>query len=118
MTTEPTQRTSAHLRTERAVNDQMKNELGQLSDTFDSKPTFFMWIVDNLSKDEMMVLREHGAKSSIFGMASESVSVGIYDRYADIEDLAFSKGFLRMPRDKNAVGLDQLKIALLWVRNV
>lgn len=96
------------------MNEQEKDDFLELCDAYDREPTFFQWMVDNLDADDVVMLREHGAKAGIPGLTNASDAADLYDRFSDIEDVALSRRYLLTRRVESITDVDQLKTAMVW----
>ena len=79
--------------------------------------TFKDWMADNLSLEDLNVLRESGASAGIQGLIHHAETLPLYERYrySDLGDVVLSEQLLRSQSASDAADIAQLENALVWM---
>lgn len=79
--------------------------------------TFKDWMAENLSLDDLNVLRECGASVGVRGLVHYVETLPLYERYrySDLGDVVLSQMLLRSSAACDAADLQQLENALVWM---
>lgn len=79
--------------------------------------TFKEWMADNLSLENLNVLREHGASAGVPGLYYLAETLPLFKRYrsSDLGDVVLSQQLLRASPASDADYIEQLENALVWM---
>ncbi|MFN9475360.1 hypothetical protein [Acidovorax sp.] len=79
--------------------------------------TFKDWLADNLSLENLNVLREHGANAGVPGLIHYVETLPLYERYRslDLGDVVLSQRLLGRPPASGANDIEQLEHTLVWM---
>ena len=74
-------------------------------------------MADNLSLEDLNVLRESGASAGIQGLIHHDETLPLYERYrySDLGDVVLSEQLLRSQSASDAADIAQLENALVWM---